>query len=60
MKKNKVNTFSENFEYPTGEILDSMLLVDKLSANSTLLTYLGGKQENFLKMNLIKEGLNLL
>ncbi|MDY2986537.1 MAG: PfkB family carbohydrate kinase [Peptoniphilus sp.] len=56
-EKNKVNTFSENFEYPTGEILDSMLLVDKLSANSTLLTYLGGKTGELFKNELNKRGI---
>lgn len=56
-EKNKVNTFSENFEYPTGEILDSMLLVDKLSAKSTLLTYLGGETGELFKNELNKRGI---
>lgn len=56
-EKNKVNTFSENFEYPTGEILDSMLLVDKISAKSTLLTYLGGETGELFKNELNKRGI---
>lgn len=57
-EKNKENTFSEKIEYPTGEILDTMLLIDSMSAKTTLLTYLGGKTGELVRQELNKIGID--
>lgn len=53
-EKNRINTFSENRVYPTGTIVDAMLLAKSLSKNAKLLTYLGGQTGELFK-NKLKE-----